>query len=114
MLLQAIIGVGLETLEDFCISSLNLTISLWVSNRRIANLDAKIFAVSLEGTAGKLGPVVSGDPIWDHKPIDHGFDKLQCGLFVDLDHRGPFWPLCEFVDGDVEVPVPFDCPREWT
>jgi hypothetical protein len=60
MLFQAIIGVSLETLVDLCIGSLNLTIALWVSNKRIADLDAKVFAIPLEGTAGKL--VLFGTP----------------------------------------------------
>jgi hypothetical protein len=38
MLFQAIIGAGLETLEDFCIGPFNRTIALRMSNRRIANL----------------------------------------------------------------------------
>jgi hypothetical protein len=79
MLLQAIIGAGLETLEDFCIATFNLTIALWVSNRCIANLDANVFIVSLEGTTGKLGHVVSYDPVRDPKPTDDDrLDELNC------------------------------------
>jgi ubiquinone biosynthesis protein UbiJ len=37
-----------------------LVIALWVSNERIVNLDAKVFTVSLEGAADKLGFIVSG------------------------------------------------------
>jgi hypothetical protein len=40
MLLQAIVCASLETLEYFYVGSLNLTIAFWMSNRRIANLDA--------------------------------------------------------------------------
>jgi hypothetical protein len=39
MLLQAVIGVSLEILENFCIGSLYLSITLWMSNGRIAYLD---------------------------------------------------------------------------
>jgi hypothetical protein len=63
MFFQAIIGAGLETLEDFCIASLDLTIALWMSNRHIANLDTKVFIVCLEGAIGKLGPIVSYDSV---------------------------------------------------
>jgi hypothetical protein len=108
MLFQSIIGVSLETLEDFCIGSFKLTIALWMSNRCIANEDAKIFAISLEGAIGKLGPVASYHSIRDPKPIDDRLDELDCPLLADLDHRGHFRLLIEFVDGDIEVPVPSD------
>jgi hypothetical protein len=55
-------------LKDFCIGSLHLAIGLWMSNGRIADLDAQILTVPLDGTAGELGPVVHDDPIWDHEP----------------------------------------------
>jgi hypothetical protein len=48
-----------------------------VSNRCIANLDAKIFIVFLEGAAGKLGPVVGYDSVRDPKPIDDRLDELE-------------------------------------
>jgi hypothetical protein len=65
------------------------------------DLDAKVLAISVKRAAGELGPVVSDDPIQDPKPTDDGLDKLDCGLLVDLDHRGCFRPLGEFVDGDI-------------
>jgi hypothetical protein len=55
--------VCLETLEGFSIGSLNLPITLWMSNRLIVDLDAKILTVSLKHATGELGPVVSDDPI---------------------------------------------------
>jgi hypothetical protein len=111
MLFQAIIGVSLETLVDLCIGSLNLTIALWVSNKRIADLDAKVFAIPLEGTAGKLGHI-SYDPVWDPEPAYDRIDELDSQLVVDLDNRGRFRSFSEFVDGDVEEMVPSDSPRE--
>jgi hypothetical protein len=68
----------------------------------------------LERTAGELGPVVGDDPIRDPKPADDGLDELDCGLLVDLDHRGCFRPPDELVDGDVQIPESFDSPGEWT
>jgi hypothetical protein len=32
-------------------------------------------------------------------------------LLVDVDHRGHFRPLSEFVNSNVEVPLPTDGPR---
>jgi hypothetical protein len=55
-----------------------LTLALYVSNRCIANLDAKIFTVHLEGIAGKLGFVVGYDPVQDPKLGDDGLDELDC------------------------------------
>jgi hypothetical protein len=54
MLLQAIISLSLETFEDFYIDVLHLSIAFWMSNKCITYLDAKIFTVPLEGTAGEL------------------------------------------------------------
>jgi hypothetical protein len=110
MPLQAIIGVSLETLKDFCVGSLHLAIALWVNNEGIADFYAKIFTVPLECTAGELGLVSSDDPVRDPKPAD---DELDCGLLIDLDHMGRFRPLGEFVDGDIEILVPSDGPGKW-
>jgi hypothetical protein len=84
-----------------------------MGNRRIADLDAQIFAVPLEGGTGKLGPIVGDDPIRDPKSVYDGLDELYSGLLVDFDHRGCFRPLGEFVDGDVEEPVPSDGAGKW-
>jgi hypothetical protein len=101
MLLQAVIGAGLEALEDLSIGSLNMSITLWMSNERIIDFDAKILTVSLEFTAGELRPIVSDDPVRNPKPADNGLDKLDYKLLVDLNHRGFFRPPGELVDGDV-------------
>jgi hypothetical protein len=37
--------------------------------RSIANLDAKVFAVPLEGATSKLGPIVGDDPVWNPESI---------------------------------------------
>jgi hypothetical protein len=74
MFLQAIIGAGLETLKDFCVGSFDLSIALLVSNSCIANLDAQIFAVFLDGTTSKLGPVFGYDSIRDPEPVDDILD----------------------------------------
>jgi hypothetical protein len=86
MFLQAIIGTSLETPEDFYIGTLHLSIALWMSNIRIAYLGAKIFAVPLEDTASKLGPIVSDDDVWDPKSADDRLDEPYCELSVDFDH----------------------------
>jgi hypothetical protein len=65
MLLQAVIGAHLEALEDFSIGSLDMSITLWMSNGRIADLDAKILTVSLKCAVGELGPIVGDDPVQD-------------------------------------------------
>jgi hypothetical protein len=113
MFFQAIIGVSLETLKNFCIDSLYLVIALWVSNGGISDFYAKIFTLPLECTVGELGSIVSDDPVWDPKLEDDGLDKLDCVLLIDLDHRGRFRPLGEFVDGDIEISVPSDGLGKW-
>jgi hypothetical protein len=114
MLLQAVIGACLETLGDFSIGSLDLPITLWMSNGHIADLDVKILTVSLKCAAGELAPVVSDDPVQDPKPTDDGLNKLDYGLLVDLDHRGCFRPLGELVDGDVQILKSCNGPGERT
>jgi hypothetical protein len=52
MLLEAVVGVSLETLGDFYIGSLHLDIALWMSNGCIIDLNTKVLAVPLECTAG--------------------------------------------------------------
>jgi hypothetical protein len=108
MLFQAIIGASLKALEYFRIVTLHLSIAFWMSNKGVANLDAKIFTVPLEGTTSKLGPIVGDDPIWDPKSAYDGLDEIYCGLLVDVDHWGCFQPLSELVDDDIEEPVPSD------
>jgi hypothetical protein len=75
MLLQAVIGACPETLEDFSIGSLDLSITLWMSNRRIVDLDAKILIVSLK-CAGLLlhrpGVGVDLQMVLNHLPRDLG------------------------------------------
>jgi hypothetical protein len=113
MLLQAIIGASLKALEYFCIGMLHLSIALWMSNRCIANLDAKIFVVPLEGTASKLGPIFGDDIVWDPKFAYDGLDESYCGLLVDFNHWSCFWTLVEFADGNVEEPVHSDGVGKW-
>jgi hypothetical protein len=113
MLLQAIIGVSLKALEYFRIGMLHLSIALWMSNRGVANLDAKIFTVPLEGTTSKLGPIVGDDPIWDPESAYDGLDEFHCRLLVDVDHWGCFRSLSELVTGNIEEPVPSDGSGKW-
>jgi hypothetical protein len=112
MLLQVVIGAHLEALEDFSISSLDLPITLWMSNRRIADFDTKILTISLERTVGELGLIVGNDHVRDPKLADDGLDELDCRFLADLDHRGCFWPPGELVDGDVQIPESSDGPGE--
>jgi hypothetical protein len=108
MLLQSIVGAGFETLENFCIGSFHLSISFWVINIHIAYLDAQVFTVPLEGTAGELGPIFDDNPVRDPKSTDDRFDKFHCGLLVDFDHGGHFRPLGELVDDDIEKSITSD------
>jgi hypothetical protein len=68
MLFQAIIGACLEIPEYFSIGPLNLSIALWMRDRRIIDLDAEVFTVLLKHSAGKLGPIVCDDPVRDPEP----------------------------------------------
>jgi hypothetical protein len=110
MLLQEVIAACLEALVNFSVGSLDLCITLWMSNGCIADSDAKVLIVSSECYAGELGLVVGDDLIWDAKPADAGVDELDYRLLVDHDHSGCFWPLGKLVDGDIQIPDSFDGP----
>jgi hypothetical protein len=114
MLLQAIIGASLKALEYFRIGTLHLPIAFWMSNRVIANLDAKIFEVPLEGITSKLGPIVGDDPVWNSKSAYDGLNEFYCRLLIDLDHWGCFRPLGELVDGDIEELEPSNDVGKWS
>jgi hypothetical protein len=49
-----------------------------MSWRGVANLDAQIFAVPLEGTTSKLGPIVGDDLVWDHESTYDRLYELHC------------------------------------
>jgi hypothetical protein len=84
-----------------------------MSWRGIANLDAKIFAVPLEGTTSKLALIIDDDPVWDPESAYDGLDELYCGLLIDFDHWGCFRPLGELVNGDIEESVTSDGVGKW-
>jgi hypothetical protein len=112
MLLQAVICAYLEAIEDFSVGPLDLSITLWMSNGRIADFDVKILTVSLECTTGELGPIVGDDPVRNPKPADDGLDELDCGLFIDLDRMCCFCPLGELVNDNIQIPESSDSPRK--
>jgi len=114
MLLYAIVGASFEPSEDFCIRSLNLTIVSGVHYGRKAELDANVLAVPLKEPAFELGPIIRDDAVWDTKPAHNGFEECYCSSLGDVHHRGNFQPLREFVDGDVEEPVPADGFGKWS
>jgi hypothetical protein len=98
MLLYAVIGAHLETLEDFFIGSLNLVIALWISNGRIGDLDAKVLIVSLERIAGKLAPVVSDDSFWDPNPAYDGLHVNWHPLSVMILFGTPNLHMMDFMN----------------
>ena len=78
MLLQAVIGVGLESPKDLCIRSLDLSIVAGMCHGRKAWLDANVLAVLLEESAFELGPVVRDDAAWDAKSAHNGLEECDC------------------------------------
>jgi hypothetical protein len=61
----------------FLPSLLHLSIAFWMCWGGVANLDAKIFTVPLEGTTSELGPIVSDVAVWDPKSAYDGLDELH-------------------------------------
>jgi hypothetical protein len=110
MLFQAVIGVCLESLEDFCICPLGLAVALGMSHKRKAELGADALATLLEESTCKLGPVVRNDMAWDPKSIDNRLEEGNSSTLGDTDHRGGLWTLYELVNGDEEETVPADSP----
>jgi hypothetical protein len=114
MLSQAVIGVCLESLEDFCICPLHLVVAPRMSHGCIAELGADALAILLEEPTCKLGPIVRNDTAWDPKSTDNRPEESNSSTLGDVDHRGGLWPLGELVDGDEEVPVPVNGPGKWS
>jgi hypothetical protein len=113
MLFQAIIGVCLESPEDFCIFPLSLAVAPGMSHRRKTELGADALAILFEEPTFELGPVVRNDTAWDPKSADNRLEESNSSTLGDTDHRGSLWPLCELVDGDEEETVPANSPGEW-
>jgi hypothetical protein len=70
MLLQVVIGACLETPEYFSIGSPNMSIALWMCNGRMVDMDAEVLTIFLKHYAGKIGPIVSDDSVWEPEPTD--------------------------------------------
>jgi hypothetical protein len=85
-----------------------------MSHRREAVLGVDALAILLEKPTCKLGPVVRNDMASDPKYTDNRLEESNSSTLGDVDHKGGLWPLGELVDGDKEVPVPTDGPREWS
>jgi hypothetical protein len=85
-----------------------------MSHRRKAELGADALAILLEESTSELGPVVRNDTAWDAKSADNRFEECNICTLGDANNRGSLRPLCEFVDGDEEEPVPTDGPGEWS
>jgi hypothetical protein len=114
MVLQAVVGACLESLEDTCICPFHLAITPGMSHGREAELGADALAILLEDPTCKLGSVVRNDTAWDPKSTDNGLEEGDSGTLGDVDNRGGLWPLGELVDGDEEGPVPADGPGKWS
>ena len=77
---QVVKGFGLQSLENFCICSLHLSVASWVGHRGKTHLDAHFFAEVEESFACKLSAIVGDDSVWYSKPVDDSFDELDGGL----------------------------------
>jgi hypothetical protein len=77
MLFEAIIGSGLQSLEDLSIGMLNLAISQWVSHRGITDVDLDVFTMALEHLARELSASISDDPVRYSKAVYNGLDELD-------------------------------------
>src|SRR4051812_23194311 len=74
-----------------------------MSDGNETDLAAEVLSILHEGAACELRTVVSDDPVGytvtAHEPLEELDGRLSC----DLPHRLHFWPLCELVDGHVQV-----------
>jgi hypothetical protein len=100
MLSQAAISTCIESPKDLRICSLHLSIAPGVGHIREAEPGADAFTVFLEDSACKLGLIVCNDTTWDPEPADDRLEESNSSALGDVDHRGGFRPLGEFVDGD--------------
>jgi hypothetical protein len=71
MLSQAVIGVCLESPEDFCVCPLLLAVAPGMSHRHKVELGVDALAILLEEPTFELGPIVHNDTAWDPKSVDN-------------------------------------------
>jgi hypothetical protein len=114
MLFQAVIGVCLESPEDFCVCPLRQAVALGMSHRRKAELGANALAILLEEPTFELGPVVRNDMAWDSESADDRLEEGNSSTLGDANHKGGLRPLRELVDGDEEETVLVDGPSTTT
>jgi hypothetical protein len=110
--LQALVALGLESLEHLCVSPLHLVIAPWVSHRNIPDADADVITVLMEHFALVLWLMVSDNPVQDPIAAYDGLEELHNRFFVDSGHDGCLGPFGELVDGDVQETIDANDPRE--
>jgi hypothetical protein len=86
MLFEAVVGLGLQSLEDLGIGLLNLAIATRVSLRGIAHLDPNVIAVALECLASKLSTSICDKLVRDPKVTYDGLDEHGNWFLVDGNH----------------------------
>ena len=98
VLVQSVEDARLEPLEDHAIGSLNLTFSMWMSDRGPVNPDAVSITEFQELLSDEISSVVSDDIVRNTEPIDDvekEFDRLFRANVGDGLHLDP---LGELVD----------------
>ena len=89
---------GLDTLQDFTISSLSLTIRLGVSHGRYIKPDVLSLTEVLHLTFRKVCAIIRNDVVWKAKPEYHLFDELNCRGCITLTDWLCFHPFGELVN----------------
>ena len=98
-------GPGLEAPQDLRVGTFVLTIAPGACHRSVANLRSKVSTVGFEEVTGELRAVVGDDAVGEHETAHEALDELDRGAGWDGADGFHFRPLCELVDGDVEVAV---------
>jgi hypothetical protein len=88
---------GPQSLNNYAIWALHLTITLRVWHRGIINFDARVYTKIIKLTRSELSPITSSNIIWHTKPVHDFFDEFYHLGCYDWSGRLYFEPFHEFI-----------------
>src|SRR3954465_168454 len=91
---------GFNAAHDETICTFDLTVSLWVIDRSIVELNAHVFAPQLYFIGGEVCAVIGDDTVGDTVTVyDPGYEVYHRSGFGRLNRLG-FYPFREFIHHD--------------
>jgi hypothetical protein len=92
-------------LQDHAISTLHLTVGLWMRHSCPVHTDVELIAEFQELPARELGPVVGNDGVGHSEAVDDVGEERHCLLCPEIRDGVCLHPLGELVNSDQKVGV---------